>query len=287
MATDILAAAQDTRRRVVDWRRGGLTVGFVPTMGALHEGHLSLLRASAAECDRTVVSVYVNPTQFGPGEDFGAYPRRPQADADAAARAGADLVFAPADAAMYPDGFCTHVTQEGLTDVLEGAARPGHFRGVLTVVLKLLNLVPCDRAYFGHKDFQQTVVIRRMVTDLSLPVDIRVMPTVREADGLAMSSRNERLTPRGRAQAVCLHEALEAARQSFSDGERSGECLRALMKDTMAKRPDVQPQYAEIVSPETLQPVVEACASSVAVLAAIIDEVRLIDNACLGERDGN
>jgi len=283
MALALLRDPAEVHERVLAWQRGNLSVGFVPTMGALHEGHLSLLRASASECDRTVLSVYVNPTQFGPTEDLSEYPRRLTSDAEAAARAGADLLFAPPDCAIYPSGFCTYVVQEGLTDVLCGAVRPGHFRGVLTVVLKLLNIVPADRAYFGRKDFQQSVVIARMVADLDLPVQVKVTPTVREPDGLAMSSRNQYLTPALRRQAVCLYEALESARRAFRAGEHSPVALASLMREVVGRRPDALVQYAEVVDPATLRSVETATDKSVVALAVLVGGVRLIDNMPLGE----
>ena len=271
-----------TRGRVRLWQREGLLVGLVPTMGALHEGHLSLVRASVAECDRTVVSIFVNPAQFGPGEDLARYPRRLESDCRLLESAGTDLVFAPTDAAMYPPGFCTYVVQERLIDRLCGAFRPGHFRGVLSVVAKLLNIVPADRAYFGRKDFQQCVVIRRMVEDLNLPVRVRVMPTVRERDGLAMSSRNEHLAPAQREQAVCLYRALTAARQLFQAGERSAQRLIEEMRRVIAACPLARVQYIEIVVPDTLDPVDRVSEGSVAALAVYVGEVRLIDNLPFG-----
>jgi len=275
---EIVKSLDDARRTVRKWQREGRCVGFVPTMGALHEGHLSLVHASAAECCKTVVSVFVNPAQFGPGEDLGRYPRRLKADCRMVERAGADLVFAPDERAMYPDGFCTYVAQEKLTDKLCGALRPGHFRGVTTVVLKLFNIVPADKAYFGRKDFQQTVVIRRMVEDLNLPVEIRVMPTVREKDGLAMSSRNEYLGPDERRQAVCLYEALTGARRLFAEGETSAGRLIAAMRGVIARYPLAKPHYVEIVAPDTLEPVSRVAADSVAALAIFVGKTRLIDN---------
>jgi len=279
----ILTSPDEVRASVRSWQSEGLRAGLVPTMGALHEGHLSLVRASAAECDRTVVSVFVNPTQFPPGEDLGRYPRRLDSDADLLEFAGAHLVFAPTEDVMYPPGFCTYVEQQRLTARLCGAFRPGHFRGVTTIVAKLLNTVPADRAYFGRKDFQQAVVIRRMVEDLDMPVEVRVMPTVREADGLAMSSRNEYLSAGERAQALCLHEALSEARRLFQDGESSPELLTEAMRNVVAGSPDARPQYIEIVSPETLEPATEVTADSVALLAVFIGETRLIDNMPFGE----
>jgi pantoate--beta-alanine ligase len=268
----------DVRRTVAAWKREGLSVGFVPTMGALHEGHLSLIRASAAECDRTVLSIYVNPTQFAAGEDLDKYPRRLQEDCRIAEEAGASLVFCPSDAVMYGEGFATYVVQEGLTRVLEGASRPTHFRGVLTVVCKLFNIVAADRAYFGRKDFQQTVVVRRMVADLNMPVQVRVMPTVREPDGLAKSSRNAYLSDEERRQAACLHRALLAARRLYSGGERSGEALRGAMHDEIAAAPAARPDYVEVVDARTLEPVTEAGDGAVVVLAVRFGRTRLIDN---------
>ncbi len=270
------------RAAVRRWQAEGLAVGFVPTMGALHEGHLSLVCASAAECDRTVVSIYVNPTQFGPGEDLEQYPRRLEADCRLAEEAGADLVFAPSDQVMYPDDYATYVVQEGLSDLLEGACRPGHFRGVLTIVCRLFHIVPADRAYFGHKDFQQTVVVRRMVRDLNMPVEIRVLPTVREADGLAMSSRNRCLGEEERRQALCLYRALSAAKELYEGGQTDAEALRQAMRAEIAAAPLARMDYAEVVERETLRPVEEATDDAVAVVAAHVGETRLIDNMPLG-----
>jgi len=273
----------EARDVVRAWQREGLRVGFVPTMGALHEGHLSLLRASAAECDRTVISIYVNPTQFAPTEDLAKYPRRLDADCRAAAEAGADLCFCPSDAVMYPDGFATYVVQEGLTGVLEGASRPTHFRGVLTIVCKLLHGVPADRAYFGQKDFQQTVVVRRMVRDLGMPVEVRVMPTVREPDGLAMSSRNAYLNAEERVQALCLSTALKEAQRLYAEGRTDADALREAMRRTIAEAPLARPDYVEIVDRETLEPLQTVTGRAVAVLAVKVGETRLIDNAPFGE----
>ncbi len=268
----------EARRIVRAWQADGLSVGFVPTMGALHEGHLSLIRASRAECDRTVISIYVNPTQFGPAEDLARYPRRLDADLRMAEGAGADLAFSPTDAAIYPPGYATYVTQERLTEVLEGARRPGHFRGVLTVVCKLFHVVPADRAYFGRKDFQQTVLIRRMVADLALPVVIRVMPTVREPDGLAMSSRNEYLNPEERRQATCLYRALMEARRLYGLGKSDPAELRCAMERVIAEAPLARADYVEIVDRETLAPVERVDDRAVAVLAVAIGKTHLIDN---------
>ncbi len=273
----------EVSRVVRCWQRGGGSVGLVPTMGALHEGHLSLVRASVAECERTVVSIFLNPTQFSPGEDLERYPRRLEEDCRVLGEAGADLVFCPAEQTMYPPGFCTYVVQEGLPERLCGAFRPGHFRGVLTVVMKLFQVAPAQRAYFGRKDFQQSVLIRRMAEDLNVPVEVRVMPTVREKDGLAMSSRNEYLTAEQRRQAVCLYEALAAARRLFRKGERSSERLLGKMREVVAGFPAARAQYVEIVDPDTLQPVRQVGEDSVGALAVCLGEVRLIDNMPFGE----
>jgi pantoate--beta-alanine ligase len=272
-----------TRAAVAAWHAAGLTVGFVPTMGALHDGHLSLIRCSAAECDRTVVSIYVNPTQFAPTEDLDAYPRRLDDDCAIAESSGADLVFCPSDRSMYPDGFATFVTQEGLTQALEGEFRPTHFQGVLTVVCKLLNIVPADRAYFGRKDFQQTVVVTRMVRDLNMPTEIRVMPTVREPDGLAMSSRNSYLSDEERRQAVCLSAALKEAARMYRAGCTEADELRRAMREVIAASPDADPDYVEVVDADSLAPVAHVDARAVAVLAVRIGTTRLIDNMAFAE----
>ncbi|MCD6416874.1 MAG: pantoate--beta-alanine ligase [Planctomycetes bacterium] len=269
---------QEARAVVQGWRAQGLSVGFAPTMGALHEGHLSLVRASAEECDRTAVSIYVNPTQFAPNEDLQSYPRQLEADCRLAERAGADLVFHPSDELMYPEGFSTYVIQEGLTQTLEGASRPTHFRGVLTIVCKLLHCVPADRAYFGHKDFQQSVIVRRMARDLNMPIEIRVLPTVREKDGLAMSSRNKYLSPEERRQALCLYEALRKADSLYRGGQTDAETLRRAMAAALGAAPLAEPDYVEIVDKETLAPVQVVSARAVAVLAVRFGETRLIDN---------
>lgn len=280
---ELCKSPNEAYERVQEWRHDDLSVGLVPTMGALHEGHLSLIRRSVAECDRTVVSIFVNPEQFGEGEDLESYPRRLNADADEVESIGADLIFAPSDQEMYPDGYCTYVVQEELTERLCGAHRPGHFRGVLTVVTKLLNICCPDRAFFGRKDFQQTVVLRRMTRDLNMPVQIEVLPTVRESDGLAVSSRNEYLSTRERSQAICLFEALRAGRQMFQRSETAPEPICKEMREVIEQHPEAEPEYVEIVSPKDLRPVEKVSSDSVAVLAAHLGETRLIDNMPFGE----
>jgi len=262
-------------------RREGLTIGLVPTMGALHEGHLSLVRRARSECDLVVVSLFVNPAQFNERTDLERYPRRERDDGDLAARAGADFLFAPSVEEVYPPDFATAVEVIGLTDRLEGAARGSrHFRGVTTVVTKLLCMALPDVAYFGQKDAQQVLVIRRLVEDLNLPVRIEARPTVREADGLAMSSRNALLAPEERARALALPAALDAALALAAGGERSAEVLLDAVREAMRAR-GVAPEYVALVDPATLEPIEELTGEALLALAARVGEVRLIDNAVL------
>lgn len=267
-----IAAFRDARARL-----GAL--GLVPTMGYLHEGHLSLVRRARAECGAAAVSIFVNPTQFGPKEDFSRYPRDMERDLRLLAAEGTALVFAPETAEIYPEGFGTYVTLPEADEVLEGAARPGHFRGVATVVCKLLNIVQPTRAYFGQKDAQQTVVVRQMVRDLDMPTEVVVAPTVREPDGLAMSSRNTYLTPEQRAAAPVVYRALQAAERRYAAGERSGEALRAAMAEALAAEPLAQPQYVSAADPLTLRELDTIGPRGVLLsLAVRFGAVRLIDN---------
>ena len=270
------------RQQLARWRREdpGAVVGLVPTMGYLHEGHLSLIRRARAECDRVVVSVFVNPLQFGPSEDFARYPRDLERDRALAESAGADLLFHPEAREMYPGGEPVVFVDVGdLARRWEGAARPGHFRGVVTVVAKLFNLVQPGRAYFGQKDAQQAVIIRRMVADLNFPVEIVIGPTVREADGLAMSSRNVYLDPDQRRAATVLYRALQAARRELEAGERDGAALVAAMERVLAGEPLARPEYAAVVSADTLEPLDRVTAGEVLlILAARVGDTRLIDN---------
>ncbi len=262
-------------------RRAGRTIGLVPTMGALHEGHLSLMAAARSQCEIVVVSLFVNPAQFDERSDLDCYPRDERRDRELAERAGADLLFAPSADEVYPPGFATSVEVLGLTDRLEGAVRgASHFRGVTTVVTKLLNMVAPDVAYFGQKDAQQAIVIKRLVADLDMPARIEVCPTVREPDGLAMSSRNARLSPEERARAVALHRALDAADRLVADGERSAAVLIEHARSAMSSC-DVEPEYLELVDPSTLEPVDRLSASALLVVAARIGTTRLIDNMTL------
>jgi pantoate--beta-alanine ligase len=257
--------------------RGG-SVGMVPTMGALHEGHLSLIRAARAENEVVVVSVFVNPTQFGPSEDLDSYPRDLEGDRALAAGAGADLVFSPAAREMYAEDFSTWVDVEGLISGLCGRSRPGHFRGVCTVVTKLLNICQPDRAYFGEKDAQQLAVVTRMVRDLDMRVAIVACPTVREPDGLALSSRNTRLTAEHRAQAPVLHKALGAARHLVTQGERDAARLEAAIRAVLAEAPAGRVEYVEIVDSDDLAPVATLTGKTLIALAVRFGDVRLIDN---------
>jgi len=257
------------------------TIGLVPTMGALHEGHLSLIAGAREQCDVVVVSLFVNPSQFNEGSDLDAYPRREEQDRRLAREAGADLLFAPSVEEVYPVGFATSVEVLGITDRLEGAVRgSAHFRGVTTVVTKLLNMVMPDVAYFGQKDAQQVIVIKRLVEDLNLPVTVEVCPTVREPDGLAMSSRNARLRPEERARALALFRALDAADRLSRGGERSSEAILSCARAAM--RPfDVEPEYLALVDPSTLEPLERLDRRALLAIAARIGATRLIDNTIL------
>lgn len=272
-----LRAIAELRTALKGARRDGGTVGFVPTMGALHEGHLRLIRTAAEDHDVVVVSVFVNPTQFNDPADLAAYPRVEATDAEAAARAGAHLLFAPSASEMYPDGFDTTIHVGGPTGVLEGASRPGHFDGVATVVCKLLNIVGPDTAYFGQKDAQQLAVVRRMVADLNLPVDIAAVPTVRDEDGLALSSRNARLSPADRDRALALSRALHAAQDAVSAGRTSAGDVLAAARAEFAAR-DVDPDYVELVDPTTFSPLPAVDGAALLAVAARVGDVRLIDN---------
>lgn len=265
--------------------RAGLqgSVGLVPTMGYLHEGHLSLVRRARAECQHVVVSIFVNPTQFGPHEDYQRYPRDEARDLALLEREGADLVFVPSAEEMYPRGFCTWVEVRGpLTERLEGASRPGHFRGVATVVLKLFNLVQPHRAYFGEKDAQQLRVVQRMVSDLDVPVEIVPCPTVREPDGLAMSSRNVYLSAQERGQALALYRCLELARRLIVDeGMRDAAAVRGHLEEFLGRAPGVQLDYVSLSHPDTLEEVERIDGPVLVLLAARVGPARLIDNALI------
>ena len=267
------------RQRVRQARREGKLAGLVPTMGALHEGHLSLMRRARAECGYVVVSIFVNPTQFPPGEDFERYPRDLEGDLAKAAQVGVDLIFAPPTSEIYPPGDSTFVEVTGpLVECLCGPHRPGHFRGVATVCAKLFNIVAPDRAYFGEKDYQQLLVIRRMVEDLRLPLEIVPMPTVREPDGLAMSSRNQYLSAEERRAAAVLYRALSAARERARAGERDATALVAAVRQATEAEPLVRLQYVELRDAETLAEIRRLDRPAVLALAAFVGAARLIDN---------
>jgi len=271
-----------TVREVRAWtklaRADGKTIGFVPTMGYFHEGHLSLMRRAKAECDLCVVSLFVNPTQFGPSEDFQRYPRDFARDAAMAESVGVDLLFAPEVEEMYPEGYQTYVEVTEVTRRLEGAARPGHFRGVATVCTKLFNIVQADRAYFGKKDYQQLKVIQRMVRDLNIPTEIVPCETVREPDGLAMSSRNVYLKPDERQAATVLYRALCAGRDAILAGERDAKKVQALVEQVIATEPLVKTEYVDVADAETLEPLTDLRGEVVISLAARVGVARLIDN---------
>ena len=268
-------------------RRADRAIGLVPTMGAFHAGHHALMRAARESCDEVVVSLFVNPAQFNEAGDLAAYPRTFERDAAEAAELGVDVLFAPSDEEIYPPGFATSVRVEGLSEVLEGAERgPGHFAGVCTVVAKLLNIVAPDVAFFGQKDAQQVAVVRRMVADLDLPVELEIVPTVREPDGLAMSSRNVRLDAGERERAVALSRALRAAGSALGDGERDAAAVRAAALAAMHEF-GVEPEYLALVDPDSFQPVETVNGRVLVAVAARVGDTRLIDNALFQTRGGD
>lgn len=275
------STCDELRAAVARAHARGLTVGLVPTMGALHAGHLSLVDASLRECDHTVVTIFVNPTQFAPHEDFAAYPRTLKEDLAALASRRVHTVFAPSPEEMYRPGHTTFVEMQGVALPLEGQRRPGHFRGVATIVLKLFQLVLPERAYFGQKDYQQTLVVRRMVADLNLNVEIRLCPIVRDADGLALSSRNRYLTPSEREQALTLHRALDHVTRRVAAGERDCRLLLEEVESLFAAVPGVRLDYVSIADPETLAPLDRLEGPAVCALAAFVGSTRLIDNTLL------
>jgi pantoate--beta-alanine ligase len=262
-------------------RASGKRLGFVATMGALHEGHLSLVRTAKASCDAVAASIFVNPTQFGPNEDLAKYPRTFDRDRDLLEKEGVQFLFAPSVEEMYPAGAVTWVTVEGLSSKLDGRSRPGHFRGVTTVVAKLFNIVEPDAAFFGQKDAAQVAIIRRMVRDLSFPVEIVACPIVREADGLAMSSRNAYLDPQQRKQALVLHRSLLRVEKSWQAGEVDAANLAAAGREEIAKQELVRLDYFEIVDPDNLDPVASVANAALVAVAAFVGTTRLIDNLVL------
>ena len=277
----IIQSPVEMQRSVEDSRHAGKSVGLVPTMGALHEGHLSLIRRCRAENDVVLMSLFVNPTQFHRQDDLARYPRDLDRDARLARSTGVDVIFAPTVEGMYPEGFVTSVSVERLTDRWEGAARPGHFRGVATVCTKLFTICRPHRAYFGQKDYQQSLVVRRLVADLNLALDIVVMPTIRESDGLALSSRNVLLNPEERRQAPILSQALFQARTVVEKGERDAAKLRAAIEAQIRSMPLAKLDYVGVCDPDTLEPLTQITGRAVAVVSASFGDTRLIDNVLL------
>lgn len=280
----IVRTIPEIRMALKALRGGGQRIGFVPTMGYLHEGHAALIKQSTARCNSTVVSVFVNPTQFGPHEDLASYPRDLERDQNLCLKLGVDVLFLPEAAEIFPTGFGTFVEPGPLANVLCGAFRPGHFRGVATVVAKFFNIVQPDLAFFGQKDLQQIAVIRRMIRDLNMPVDIVAAPTVREPDGLAMSSRNSYLSPKDRQRALCLQRGLTVAGQAFQQGDHQVASLTALARAELAEADEVQ--YCELVDVHTLDRLSgEITRASALCVAAVVGKTRLIDNIVLSPTD--
>lgn len=280
---DLIADPREMQERAQHWRAQGLSIAFVPTMGYFHRGHLSLMEYGRKAGDKLVVSLFVNPTQFAPFEDLDRYPRNLERDAQLAAGVGVDVLFTPAAEQMYPPGYQTYVTVDGVSQGLCGASRPGHFRGVATVVLKLFNIVMPHTAVFGEKDYQQLMVIKRMAADLNLPVKVVGRPIVREEDGLAMSSRNTYLSPEERRSALCLYRALQAARRLVSARQNHREEILATVRRIISQTPHTRIDYLALVDPETLEDVETLQGAARLALAVWVGNTRLIDNALLVE----
>lgn len=278
---ELITKVKDMQARSEALRQAGKRIGFVPTMGYFHEGHLALMRKARKLSDVVVVSIFVNPTQFGPGEDYERYPRNLERDFKLAEAEGVDLLFAPSAEEMYPVGYQTYVEVSDLSRPLCGASRPGHFRGVATVVLKLFNIVKPHLAVFGEKDYQQLQVIKRMVHDLNLEVEIVPHPIVREPDGLAMSSRNVYLSPEERKSALCLYQALELARRRVSEGQRDVPTLKAELEEFISSHPHTRIDYVEFRDPETLEEKGMVDGPTLLALAVFVGKARLIDNTIL------
>jgi pantoate--beta-alanine ligase len=274
----LIADVEEMRQAVLDARKRGQTVGLVLTMGALHDGHLSLVDAARAECDLSVATIFVNPTQFAPNEDFRQYPREVTRDLSLLAGRGCDIVFVPANESVYRPDHATYIDVGPLATVLEGEFRPTHFRGVATVGMKLFQMAPADQAYFGRKDYQQTLVIRQMVADLNVPIDVRVCPTVREPDGLAMSSRNRYLTADERRRALVLSRSLRIAEALVDRGEKSTAVIRERILQEFNSVDGIELQYIAIVADGTVTPVASINGPTTIALAATIGKTRLIDN---------
>ena len=283
----LISSISEIRAAVREFQRAGKTVGLVPTMGALHEGHLSLVQRAKSECNVAVATIFVNPAQFAPHEDFSKYPRTLEADLQALATANCDLIFVPSREEMYPHGDSTFIEPPQVAQPLEGVCRPGHFRGVATVVLKFFNIIPVDKAYFGQKDFQQALVIQRMVADLNVPVQVLVCPIVREPDGLAMSSRNRYLSSSQRQQAMALSRALADVQAAVSRGVRDAAMLAADMRRTLKGAGIERIDYAMLANPNTLVELTKLEGPAVALIAALVGKTRLIDNCLLTAPGGS
>lgn len=277
----IVAKIREMKEVASELKSSGLSIGFVPTMGCLHEGHLSLVRESIRRTDRTVVSIFVNPTQFGQREDFKKYPRDLRRDMEVLEKEGVDFVFVPEAEEMYPKDFKTYVEVHGLKDRLCGGSRPGHFRGVCTVILKLFHIVQPDVSFFGQKDAQQAIVLKRMVKDLDMDVEIEVLPIVRDEDGIALSSRNTYLSPEERKAALCLLGSLQEVRSMIEKGERDTKKIIRRMKEIIDKEPLARIDYIEIVGMEKLNPIPWIEREALIALAVFIGSTRLIDNAII------
>ena len=277
----VITSIEDIKQRIKTFKENQFSIGFIPTMGALHEGHLSLVRQAKEENDKVIVSIFVNPLQFGKNEDFKQYPRTFDNDCELLSKEDVDIVFNPKAPEMYPDGFCTSVVLEHLEDKLCGKSRPGHFRGVATIVLKLFNLINPDIAYFGQKDFQQTVVIKRVVADLNLDVNIKVLPTIRDKEGLALSSRNAYLNGTEKKDALCLYKSLIKAQTMVNADTKNAKEITAEMEKIINNCKSAKIDYISIVNPETLEAVSEVQHGDVAALAVRIGKTRLIDNIIL------
>lgn len=279
----VLSTIAEITAYTAELKKAGRTIGLVPTMGALHEGHLTLMRAAKAENDVVIASVFVNPIQFGPNEDYDKYPRVFGADCAKLESVKVDAVFHPQPAEMYPQGFCTYVNVDGdFTRKLCGASRPGHFRGVATVVTRLMNLSRADRAYFGQKDAQQVCVIKRFVSDLNIPVQVVMVPISREDSGLARSSRNAYLSDREKEQALCLSRSLRKAEAAFSGGEKNAASLLKIVRDELAAEPAADVEYVELYDFPTLEPIETVEKASLLAMAVRIGKTRLIDNIIIG-----
>ena len=278
---EVITKINEMRTRVLSVKDRKRSIGLVPTMGALHDGHISLIRSARKENDELVVSIYLNPTQFDNSDDFDGYPRQLNEDIEIIRKENADVVFAPCTEEMYPEGFCTHVTEGRLSDALCGSVRPGHFNGVATIVTKLFNIIQPGRAYFGQKDYQQSAIIKRLVADMNMDIDILVCPIVRDEDGLALSSRNRRLDPDERQNALCIHGSLTKAREMFASNIRDAKEIIEEMTSVIKKTEHTKIDYISIVNADTLEDISSVNGKALTAVAVWIGNTRLIDNTIL------